>query len=386
MTPRAWGWVAHLRDGGSTPWRSWAGEAEPQGSYLPGAQQLELLRRLNAEAPVSPALAARVLAASAPGRGRPELLLEGAAAPSPHGLPPVDPARLPDDELVRVAAGLLAEDLSAATVPSPPRATRRPWQRPYRLVGDPWLADPIREGLVAAARPPGGPRATVLIAGTDLATMLTHAWALRCFGPGAPPWAEWLDEALRPGRLPASVDLVRSARHWSERVGPRRLTVVLDPTAVPRLAGAPRRRARAITDRVPAVPADAAELARRVGPVLGVLVAPERRELLLRRVLLPRLAGAGPTLTVPPDRLRRVRRRAARVRDALLEGRYAVHGDPSALLPRSAAGPTGPTGPATTEPDGAAVLSLALRLLREPGPAGEGPRDRRGAPDTEGAT
>ena len=32
----------------TTPWARWAGAGEPRGHYLPGAQQLELLRRLNA--------------------------------------------------------------------------------------------------------------------------------------------------------------------------------------------------------------------------------------------------------------------------------------------------------------------------------------------------
>ena len=44
---RAWGWVAHLRSGGTTPWRDWAEDGDPHGRILPGAQQLELLRRLN---------------------------------------------------------------------------------------------------------------------------------------------------------------------------------------------------------------------------------------------------------------------------------------------------------------------------------------------------
>ena len=52
---RAWGWVASLRDGGTTPWAAWSAEADRTSRLLPGAQQLEVLRRVN-------------LAAAAPGR------------------------------------------------------------------------------------------------------------------------------------------------------------------------------------------------------------------------------------------------------------------------------------------------------------------------------
>jgi hypothetical protein len=59
---RAWGWVAHLRTGGTTPWSQWqdpAPPAEQGGRYLPGAQQLELLRRLNLLGPPPAELAGR---------------------------------------------------------------------------------------------------------------------------------------------------------------------------------------------------------------------------------------------------------------------------------------------------------------------------------------
>jgi len=74
---RAWAWVAHLRSGGTTPWRAWTAADAPDrdrfargGRYLPGAQQLELLRRLNAAGRPTASLVDRVLNASAPGRGR----------------------------------------------------------------------------------------------------------------------------------------------------------------------------------------------------------------------------------------------------------------------------------------------------------------------------
>ncbi|WP_296601810.1 hypothetical protein, partial [Nocardioides sp.] len=140
---RAWGWVAHLEAGGTTPWRDWSQEGRPGGRVLPGAQQLELLRRLNLAGGPSPRLAARVLEASAPGRGRPDLELEGAVDALAFGPPPVDPAALPDDELLRVAAGLIAEDLAhEGPQEGPPERAAVAWplrrrRHRYRLVGDP---------------------------------------------------------------------------------------------------------------------------------------------------------------------------------------------------------------------------------------------------------
>jgi hypothetical protein len=356
---RAWGWVAHLRDGGTTPWREWTGAGPHGGAYLPGAQQLELLRRLHLAGRPTPELVERVLGASAPGRGAADLELVGVADHSPFGPRPVDPADLPEDELTRVATSLVAEDLVAAGTPERrPARYVRPWRTRYRLVGDPWLADPARAALVARGRPPGGRGPVVLVLGTDLATMLTDAWTSRAFDDGCPPWREWLDPFTAGTRVPPRVDLERAAATWSRRVGRSHVRVVLDPAALPRLVGVRR--------SLPAPPrpaADAVELARRVAGVLGLLVLPDRRAELLRGTLLPRLLDApGAPLAVPGEHAAWVADRAARMRDRLLRAGYPVHGDPDALLPR-------PDAPAAAAggPSDAGVLALAVRLLLGPG-------------------
>jgi hypothetical protein len=351
---RAWGWVEHLRAGGTTPWRDWSGTGPAGGRILAGAQQLELLRRLNEVGHPGPRLVERVLAASAPGRGRPDLELAGAVARPRFGPPPVDPADLPDDELLRVAANLLAEDVVAAgPAPETTPGWVRPWRTRYRLLGDPALADPWRAELVARGRPPGDRAATVLVLGTDLGRMLADVWEHRCFGDGGAGWRRWLDALARRDALPPRADLLRIAETWSGRRG--RVVVVLDPAAVPRLVGV-----RRLAPPPGPVAADAADLARRVAAVLGLLVPPHERHALLQGVLRPRLAAVpGPAPVLPAEHRDWAHARAVRLRDDLLRAGYAVHGDPDALLPRDLAG--------AAEPSDAGVLGLALRMLLDQG-------------------
>lgn len=348
---RGWGWVAHLRGGGTTPWSGWqtpAPPAEQAGRYLPGAQQLELLRRLNLVRRPTAALAERVLATSAPGRGRPDLGLVGVLPDSRFGPPPVDPSDLPDRELVRVATSLIAEDVRGGDPPA--QRPARLLRRRYRVLGDPELARPVREALIADRRPPGGRSAVVVVTGTDLATMLVHVWTARSFGAGARPWHEWIaTEIRRPTLLPV-IDLATVADQWSGRVGAARVHVLLgDPRPAVRLAGA-RRPRPVLLD----LSADAVELARRTGPVLGSLVSPERRTRLMWHRLRPVLAAAGgPALVVPARHRTRLQEQTAALRRRLAAGDYAVHGD----LPDPS------DRPGVTAPDEERVLALAMRLL-----------------------
>ncbi|MDN4161273.1 hypothetical protein [Nocardioides abyssi] len=349
---RAWGWVASLREGGTTPWAAWSGEGEARGRVLPGAQQLELLRRLNEAGHPTPELVRRVLEASAPGRGRPDLELVGAVDPGPFGPRPVDPADLPDDELVRVATSVLADDLAAAALPDPAAVPRRPpWRHRFRLVGDPWLADAARRALVERGRAPGGRGARVLVLADDLGAMLADAWRHRVLTEGAPPWRDWLADTVSRDRVPPRVDVARALDTWSGRAGRDRVRLVLDPAALPRLTGT-----RTPLPPAPVLSADGAELARRTAPVLGLLALPERRARLLREAFLPRLAAlGGPPLGVPPELAGWVRGRAERVREEVLAAGYPVVGDVDRLLPRLREG--------AREPSDAGVLDLAVRLL-----------------------
>ena len=351
---RAWGWVGHLRAGGSTPWAQWQEPAPPDeqaGRYLPGAQQLELLRRLNLAGPPSAELAERVLTASAPGRGLPDLGLEGALPPSPFGPPPVDPTRLAPEELVRVATALLAEDVVAAGDPDPPARVRL-LRRRYRILGDPVLARPLRDALIAEGRPPGGSSATVVVLGTGLDRMLVHVWTARSFGAGVRSWPDFLAAEVRR-TTPAARRPGRRGGDWAGRMGTGRVHVVIDdPRLAARLAG----RRKAVTG-LPELSADAVELARRTAPVVGSLVPPERRSLLMWHRFRPAVAAyAGPPLLVPRRHHAWLDERTDDLRRRLSTGGYAVHGD----LP----GPSKRSG--VTAPDEEGVLALAMRVLLGP--------------------
>src|SRR6266508_5360114 len=199
---RAWGWVAHLTSGGTTPWADWTDDGSAsRAGVLPGAQHLELLRRLNLAGPTPTPLVRRVLASGAPGRGQQELGLVGVAEPGRYGAPPVDPADLPDDELVRLASGVLADLVVSAPEPAPPR-NRRPrlFRHEYRLGGNRLTADALRAQLIRDGRPPGGTRPTVVMLLGDLGAHLADTWAARVRRAFAPPWDDWIHELAEIGR------------------------------------------------------------------------------------------------------------------------------------------------------------------------------------------
>lgn len=355
---RAWGWVQHLRNGGTVTWADWDGNAEPGGRFVPGAQQLELLRRLNETGKPSAQLRERVLGASAPGRGQPDLELVGAAAGSQFGPRPVDPATLPDVELLRVAASILAEDVVARGLPGPPKVGRpRPWRRHYRLHGDPELIGPVRADLVARGRPPSGRAPVHVVLATDLGGMLAHLWTERALNAGVPGWRAWLRKLERDGALPHRIDPLHLARHLRERATPDRIHVVLDLDAVAPLVGV-----RRPLGQPPELAAEARELARRIGAVVGLLVPADQRRALMRETLRPWLAGqTGSRLVVPVQHQGWLRDHAVRIADGLKRAGYAVHGDPGRLLPVRGQGVESPA------PHDTLALAMQMMLARANG-------------------
>lgn len=360
---RAWGWVAALRAGATTPWSAWAETVTDPGHdrpWLPGAQQLELLRHVNdaTGGRTSTDLAERILAASAPGRGRPDLLLVGAEPERPFGPRPVDPATLRPAELVRVAAGLIAEDLVAAGVPGPdPRrwtSIRRPWASSYALAGDAWLVPAALDDLARRGRPPAPRPQRAVVLAADLETLLVHAWTARSFDEGGAPWADWLAGYLRVDRLPPRADVVKQAGHWAAVVGKKQVTITLTPDEA----------ARAIRVRrlapAPTLSGAAVDLARLVGGSLALLAGHEDAARLLRDRLAPRLDRIpGAPLALPEEARVWAQERADRMITDLARGGYAFAGDPQRLVPSVGTRPGG-------EPVDSEVLALAIDLLVTP--------------------
>ncbi len=348
------GWVDHLRRGGTTPWLAWTDRTAPGAApTLPGAQQLELLRRINlarGSAPHQPGLADRVLATTAAGRGQADLPLVGLPR-SGFGPAPVDPATVGAHELLRVASVLVADDLVALGA-DPVRTTwARPWRRRFRLVGDPVLATGLREHLRGLGRPEGGPRPHVVALGAPLDELLARTWTQRCFEHGSKPWSEWLRFWRERDQLPARVDLADSVRRWH----PRRplVRVVTDHDRLAREVGV-----RSLPPvRVPG--ADQAELARRVAAVVGLRVPVAERPSLMR-TLQRRIPDSGVAPVGVPDRERDwVASSAARMTRHLTRAGYPVVGDLADLAPRSAPAPV-------TGADDEQVLDLAIRMVVDP--------------------
>ncbi|WP_224277693.1 hypothetical protein [Nocardioides lacusdianchii] len=349
-------WVEHLRHGGTTPWLAWADRTTPVAApTLPGAQQLELLRRINlarGSAVPDPALADRVLATTAAGRGKADLPLVGLPR-SGFGPAPVDPATVGAHELLRVASVLVADDLVALGADPVCTTWARPWRRRFRLVGDPVLATGLREHLRALGRPEGGPRPHVVALGAPLDELLARTWTQRCFEHGSKPWAEWLRFWRERDQLPARVDLAESVARWH----PRRplVRVVTDLDRLPRELGV-----RSLPSSLARVPgADQAELARRVAAVVGLRVPAAERPALMR-TLQRRIPDSGVAPVGVPDRERDwVASSAARMTRHLTRAGYPVVGDLADLAPRSA--------PATvTGADDEQVLDLAIRMVVDP--------------------
>lgn len=353
----AWGWVAHLRGGGTTPWAHWREQssdtAEPHGLVLPGAQQLELLRRVNLSGRPSTRLAEAVLAVDPPRRTMPALPLAGGPSVPDHGPRPVDPAALGDNDLTRLASVLLAQQLATCQVTEPRAGWRRPWRIRYHLLGDPEHTAPLRRHLTARGRPPGGYGGRVLVVGTDTSRMLVDLWTAHSFRNGAQPWRDWLAVCVRRGSLPTPLDLHLLARREIDRPAPNRVHVVADPALAPRLLG---------VRRGPGLPqpmaASAVDLGRRIASALRPLAPPQRRALLVTDVLRPRLADEpGLPLVVPARHREWVQVEADRLHRQLAAARYPVHGDPALVLPVARAGVEAPEVPDT--------LALAIRLLLE---------------------
>jgi hypothetical protein len=372
------GWVVHLRSGGTTPWPQWLLDVgrptvPPYSSQLPGAPQLELLRRLNVLG-FQPTLVDHVLDRPAPGRGAVDLELPW---------PPAEPAE--ERDLVRVACGVLA-DLTAA-LPDPGRSgrTRFPTVRqavrrgrgraplPVVLTGPPLTAAALRAGLAAAGAPGRRrhrrPKHAVLVT-PPIDEALHEVWARRAERGPVGSWGGFLAGCAERDRLPRTLELGALARRWARRVGGDHVHVVAADSAselLEELVGvrpAPRPPAT-----VPLLPSHAA-LLRRVNRVLPFVVPQgevERRRALLVEQLRadapPWEPALGPErLAVPADVRAWVSAAAARVAAELPDAGVRLHADPADLLSCEAGTPDVGGGALRSD-----VVTAAVRMIHRVG-------------------
>lgn len=380
--PTALAWQQHLLDGGTTPWREFLdtgaatdvpGSPGTRPAALAGAQNLELLRRLNLAGRPGRQLAEQVLAASLPGRGRPDLPLVGTGEPR-WGTRPVDPSDLAPAELLRVAVGLLAD--RAAHQPLPVQATRRPrrFARQFELVGDPWQVADLLDALRADGRLPGGRAAHHLVLAAPLDQLFVSLWTRRAHGDGVRGWNAWVESWVRRNELPPRIDVATLAETARDTVGADRTHLVLDPAALPSLLGT-RTRLPELALPAPLPGAGASDLARRVATAMRVRVAGRERRERAWRLLHERSRGSGgePPVAFSPRHQDWLLEQAELLQRRLRRGGHRVHGDLDRLLPTGRTGPEVPAARAAR-----AALDRAVGMLLGGTDPARGPAPDRG--------
>ncbi len=354
----AWSWTQHLVEGGTKPWADWIADGSgrqavvPPGWTPPGAAQLELVRRLGltgrVEGPVLRGVADLVLGRSGPGRGLAQQPLSWPHDAPRFGAPAVDPAAVPDEELVRVGVGTLTELLLAA--PTRPdevtsvrrrRFTRTP---AFVLAGAPVTTSVVRRDLAASGHAEGGRSPEVVLLVEPLDATLVEVWSARVQRGAPVRWPGFVRRwAARPD-LPPSADYPALARRWAEQVGVEHvhLVVAAGADATDRVAEVlgldvePSSSASVVPRWKPLTPA-AVDVARRVNAVLAVRVEPARRDRAVRDLaaLLAARGDHGRGLTVPSPFAGWASARAGDLAGDLRAGGYPVHGDLDRVAPRS---------------------------------------------------
>ncbi|MGY2877014.1 hypothetical protein ACVW00_004204 [Marmoricola sp. URHA0025 HA25] len=359
-------WAGQLRTGSSPTWREFLARPDPEKSLrhdgpLPGAAQLELVRRLADQHPAVPRfaeLADLVLTTAGPGRG-----LVDAPLPWPAertvGTPAVEPDELPAEEILRACAGVLARLLAPEAALPSPRVARpwRPWRKGFTLLGGPTTVELVRGALHQRGLREGGARTTWFVLGGPLEDLMAQRWSARVRAGAGVRWQRLWRTAATNDRLPPAIALPTIARHVAEEFDPARVHVVLaeDPQGaleivadVLGVAGGP---VEAYADVL------ATDLLRRVNPPLGLAVGEEARRRIIDRVWRDLAGGeeAAP-LGAPAAQLDWAVATGERMANALSAGRYAVHGDPAIVVPTRRPG-------VRRVPDPDAVLAHALLVV-----------------------
>ena len=348
---RVRGWASALRAGSTKTWAEFLDspgttEAEPASSDapLPGAAQLELVRRLaSAGLPEFAELAELVLTTPGPGRGLVDVPLpfpNGGARPA-IGTPPVAPEDLPADEILRVCAGVLTRLLAAEPREPAPAPSRpwRPWRRGFTLLGAPTTVAAVRAALLDRGLREGGSRTTYFVLGGPLEELMAQRWSARVRTGAGMRWQRMWRTAAANDRVPPAIAIPTLADHLVEEFTPERVHVVLaaDAGATLEIVGEVLGlSAGPVSDRHDPL---ATDLLRRVNQVLTLAVGEEGRRQVVEQVW-PQISGgedSGP-LGAPESQLDWAVTAGERMAATLSGGRYAVHGDPAVVVPTRGTG------------------------------------------------
>ncbi len=337
------GWAEHLRSGGTTDWATWLagpGLGNDPIHPRPDGVHLELVRRLNlaAEGPV-PELADLVLATPSPGRGLVEVPLPFPGEIHRFGSPAVEPALLPEEELIRLATGVLLRLLPGTPPqeePAPPGNRPVPWRRRFRLYGPPGTVAEVRHGLLEQGLVETNWWPTHVVLAGPVDAMMAEYWAANARAGGIRKWVTLWRRQQAVARLPRSIDVVTLAQGLEgRRREPVHIVVARDRQEAAEQAARILHARPFVTTGV--VDPAATDLHRRVNRLTALIEGRAQYRNLATRLaaLLDGLALPGPTqtLSVPREALPWARERAADlVRDLGAAG-YAVHGDPAWLTP-----------------------------------------------------
>ena len=377
-------WAAHLREGGTTEWSRWiptpGSPALPAGGgRLPGAAQLELLRRINLEGPL-PHRVDHVLWRPAPGRGAPQRVL-----PSPACA-----VAAPCREVLRVATGVLADlvvALPAGRSPEtpPPRTKRR--VPSFALDGLPVTVAGLRADLAAAGllehrpRKPwfgraraDDPDVVILVVG-PVAEAFREVWSRRVQEGSGRRWRRFLGSCAKRDELPGKADQLHTVEQWTSRVGPGNVHVVTTDGLHDQVAGILGRRPGSDPHRRPGDPLDLPptqlDVVRRINGVLPFLLpAPEQAARRARLVALLDRSEHPVRLEVPSRDRAWVAACGERLEQGIRLSGCPVHGEPAAVTDPAAA-----TGGRLRGED---VLRSMVRMIHRvdaaTAPVGGGPR------------
>ena len=340
-------WSAHLRSGGTTDWSAWRDTDQPEPTHalhpLPDAIHLELVRRINLAAPDGQdlrGLADRVLATAAPGRGLLDVPLPWAGAPRRFGTPPMDPADLPEEELIRLAVGVLAHLLPDVPHLAPdalPAPWPIPWRRRFRLHGSPGTVASVRKNLLAQGLVETDWRPTHIVIARPVPVMMAEWWAASVRNGGILKWSTAWRRAEAAGRLPPSTDVAgiadRLTAHGSNHVHVVVASRAEEAAAL--TAGILGARPGEVQESGDAAVSD---LLRRLNRLTALTHGPQRNRELARTLAATLDEPATPahpvtTIAPPPASMDWAQEQAASTAGALSQAGYAVHGELDALTP-----------------------------------------------------